>query len=86
MKTIHPLLTAFLLAILPLIGSGAETIRRLPESEVVATEERQAAALNVGAVVPASHPRFPVETLADGRAHSLLFFRTIFDAEQDTGC
>jgi hypothetical protein len=24
--------------------------------------------------------------LADGRAHSLLFFRTIFDAEQDTGC
>ena len=24
--------------------------------------------------------------LADGRAHSLLFFRTIFDAEQETGC
>jgi len=46
---------------------GLETIRRLPECEVVATEERQAAALNVGAVVPASHPRFPVETLADGR-------------------
>lgn len=67
MKTIHTLLTAFLLAILPLIGVGAETIRRLPECEVVATEERQAAALNVGAVMPASHPRFPVETLADGR-------------------
>ncbi|MCU0982354.1 MAG: hypothetical protein MUF25_24625 [Pirellulaceae bacterium] len=46
---------------------GLETVRRLPESEVVATEERQAAALTVGAVTPASHPQFPVETLADGR-------------------
>ena len=46
---------------------GLETIRRLPESEVVATEERQDAALTAGAVTPASHPQFPVETLADGR-------------------
>jgi len=45
---------------------GLETVRRLPESEVVASEERQAAALNAGAVTPATHPRFPVEKLADG--------------------
>jgi len=46
---------------------GLETIRRLPESEVVVTAARQEAAMSIGAISPKSNPGLVMETLEDGR-------------------
>jgi len=46
---------------------GLETIRRLPDNTVAVTPAQLESAQLMGAVTPATHPRFPVESLADGR-------------------